>query len=89
MRARYRLCLALGVAHPDLLAAVLTPQQEAGWLAYMTVEPIGTPLVDSAVARLLATMLRSQGAEVLYDDFLPDRIGALQAYLETKGRGGD
>lgn len=37
----FRLALALGYPHPDILLAMLTPQQFDEWIAYWTLEPFG------------------------------------------------
>jgi hypothetical protein len=41
-----RLCLYLGVAHPDALLDVLTSRQLADWIAFSAIEPWGTPADD-------------------------------------------
>ena len=45
-RFAYRLCLALGVDHPDLLLSRLTYRQWLGWMSYHNLEPWGELRAD-------------------------------------------
>ena len=45
-RFAYRLCLAIGVVHPDELLHRITYSQWLGWLAYYNAEPWGELRAD-------------------------------------------
>ena len=72
----FRLCLALGVVHPDHLRHVLSARQVAGWMAYATIEPFGELQADyraGVVASITANSTRSSRAQKSYQpgDFFP------------------
>ena len=52
----YRLCLALGYPHPDILLASLSSAQIAGWMAFYTVEPWGIETEDLRSGIVASTM---------------------------------
>lgn len=71
----HRLCVALGVLHPDDLLARLTWPQIADWFAYMRQEPFG-PNVDAQ--RFAARMadgrnysMASKKHDWKVEDFMP------------------
>lgn len=73
----YRLCLVLGVEHPDYLGRVLSSRQIAGWEAYNELEPFG-PLQEEWRAGLIASTVAnfspiSSRRNLTPRDFLPQR----------------
>lgn len=64
----FRLCLALGVVHPDRLGDMLTSQEFSEWIAYYNTEPFG-PQVDDlragVVAATVANVARAKGSKAM------------------------
>jgi hypothetical protein len=52
----FRLCLALGVSHPDTLLRELTAKQLAEWMAFYGIDPFGDQRADLRIGILCATM---------------------------------
>ena len=46
----FRLCLVIGVPHPDYLIDMLTSRQLGDWLAFMSIETIGDERADLRTA---------------------------------------
>lgn len=56
----FRLCLQLGVMHPDYLEAVLTQRQLDDWFDYAAIEPFGSPVDDQRTGLLVHAIWQSQ-----------------------------
>lgn len=71
----FRLCLFLGVMHPDYLLPQLTSRQIAEWMAYFQLKPFGQDHTDFLIAQLTTEFTnRNRGKnEKQYKvaDFLP------------------
>lgn len=52
----FRLCLALGLLHPDYLLNSLTSRQLAEWMAYYAVDPFGDQRGDLQAGIIAATV---------------------------------
>ncbi|MBF0583297.1 MAG: hypothetical protein HQL80_03565 [Magnetococcales bacterium] len=73
--AYFRLCLALGVLHPDQLLSRLSAAQLADWLAYMRLEGLPDARADFGVGQitaLLANQLQgNRGQPIRMKDVMP------------------
>lgn len=71
----FRLCLHLGIPHPDYLFPQLTSRQLAEWMAAYNIEPFGEDLTRMTIAKMAATLVnqrRSRGTDPIEEDyFLP------------------
>lgn len=71
----FRLCLALGVIHPDYLEAQLTSRQMAEWAAYYNLVAFGADVTHEMLARMTAYYVQAHskpGAKsVETNDFRP------------------
>ena len=74
----FRLCLELGISHPDYLLSQLTSRQLAEWIAFYNLHPFGQDISDRVVAEMAAALWnkqRGKGVDALKpDDFLPRRV---------------
>ncbi len=52
----FRLCLTLGVPHPDYLIDMLTSKQLADWMAYASIETFGDQRADLRTAIMAASI---------------------------------
>ena len=59
----FRLCLALGELHPDILLAKLTHSQWMEWVAYAKLEPFGEDRADLRNAILCDLTARANGSK--------------------------
>lgn len=50
----FRLCLALGTVHPDVILRQLSSHQIAEWMAYFRLYPFGQDYTDHLIAQLTA-----------------------------------
>ena len=70
---RFRLCLALGIAHPDQLNRVLSQKQIAEWASYAQLEPFDQTRSDLRAAMVALTIARVGGnRNAKLKDFLLD-----------------
>ncbi len=53
----FRLCLTLGVPHPDYLIDMLTSKQLADWMAYASIETFGDQRADLRSAIMAKAMV--------------------------------
>ena len=71
----FRLCLAIGVVHPDRLLARLTSAELAEWMAYFKLAPFGDDHQSRVVAEVgaeLSNRWRNKGEPPRRSkDFLP------------------
>lgn len=68
----FRLCLQLGILHPDYLLDRLTSRQIAEWMAYFKVKPFGQDHTDYLVAQLTAVTFNANSRKKQKtSDFLP------------------
>jgi hypothetical protein len=65
----FRLCLALGVLHPDLLLLRLSATQLAEWRAFLSLEPAGEIRADLRAAQLAHLVATACGAKVDLESF--------------------
>jgi len=64
----FRLCLALGVVHPDRLGDMMTSAEFSEWIAYYNLEPFGPQMDDlraGTVAATVANVARSKASKAL------------------------
>lgn len=70
----FRLCLALGVVHPDYLLRQINSYQLAEWMAYFQIHPFGQLESDRVVARVGASICHHLAKSTIEaKDFLPQR----------------
>lgn len=73
----FRLCVVLGIEHPDYLGRVLNSQQIAEWEAYSEIEPFGTLHGEFLVGLLASTVANfspaSKRRNFTPQDFMPQR----------------
>lgn len=66
----FRLCLALGFAHPDILMAQISSKQLAEWRAFYAIDPWGEWRQDRRTALLGSMQAASYGKKVNLDDLM-------------------
>lgn len=83
MRFAFKLCLALGIAHPDYLDQLLTVRQFAQWKSYYDAEPWGERRADY---RELASLAMAAGVPNVELDwpYWDDPITAEQYQAEVE-----
>lgn len=62
-RFAFRLCLALGVPHPDYLGELLSVRQLSEWRAFFDVEPWGFEVEDTRHAMQAFIAARAAGSK--------------------------
>ena len=56
---KFRLCLTLGIAHPDALDELLTYRQFCDWRDHFEIEPFGDVAADERLAHLIWSTLQA------------------------------
>jgi hypothetical protein len=73
-RFYFRLCLALGYQHPDVLLSQLTSRQITEWIAYSQLEPFGERNRDLYFGKVVEMLVKMFGGDkhkkVRASDFL-------------------
>jgi hypothetical protein len=73
-RFAFRLSLALGIAHPDILLGQISARQLNEWLAYDSIDPIGSWRADlraGIIASTVANAHIAKGKRTKPQDFMP------------------
>jgi len=76
----FRLCLKLGIPHPDYLRGKINSRQIAEWIAFFNIEPFGTLHEELLAGQICSTVVnsrpfRKEGSnDVLATDFMPSYV---------------
>lgn len=62
-RFEFRLCLALGVPHPDFLEQFLSVRQLTEWQRFYSLEPWGAEIEDTQNALRCVVAMRAAGSK--------------------------
>lgn len=94
-RYLFRLCVELGLPHPDYLMDLLTSEQISEWLAYDRLEPIGQWRADyrlgvlcALIVDIVQRLFARRGAtprRVSPIDYMPDWSGDLREMIRAGG----
>lgn len=66
----FRLCLALGYPHPDVLLANITAKQWGDWKAFYALDPWGDWRMDRRFALIGSMLAARKGKKVEMDDLM-------------------